>query len=807
MRMRMENTVKKLDIKETVNKLTTNPAVFEPQYYKSTKPVEYLMLIDWSSSKNHKAQLFDYLYRTFISNNVYVERFYFNADPRVLWNEQYSSGTYIEELQHRYPEHILLIFSNAQTFINPYKAELENWTNFFYEWEKRALLTPVPTALWGYNELKYAELFPILLPSTSTGLKQLVEMLAITGGSQTDLKTLKYSSETREEPLFISPNKPIVPQLKQYFSDEMISWFAACALYPELYWDLTIYIGKIVAKHYNKTEDDFNNQQQINQLNRLDWFNEGKIPVNFRMQLISAQNILPANLRENVLTGIIDILEQNLPKENSEIEQSYAYQNFFMNLVVSKLLLKKTNKKERRKLKEKLKELSQTTETQDYVALKYLNKQKSKFLDFILPRKFNKFFFKNGNSVFGIKKGVTYAIYFIILLITFIFLFKQKSKNNYYNLDFDVVNYLDSNHFPLKNRGLVLLIDQNNDTLKADINEYGFARFDSILIEKKKIYEVSLIDTQYYNYYEPYKIEIYDQTIVHTTGANFSNLDTNIFKVVKLYAKVGIIWKTDTTGCFIDQRDTTKYEVVKIGNQTWMAENLAYLPEVCSSNENCGYWVYDYNGTDVNLAKNNDNYKNFGVLYNWETALKSCPDGWNLPSDAEWSELELYIGMPYNEIDITGWRGFGVGESLKSDDFWVAWKGNNKVGFNIRPAGIRSTGGFANVLHFGYYWSATQLKKGNVYWRIFSSENFWVGKHEKNIEEGFSVRCIKDNTKKNVDMVLVKGGTFNMDNSDMTISNSNDEISVHKVTVADFYIGKYEVTNEEYCAFLNDYEL
>ena len=86
----------------------------------------------------------------------------------------------------------------------------------------------------------------------------------------------------------------------------------------------------------------------------------------------------------------------------------------------------------------------------------------------------------------------------------------------------------------------------------------------------------------------------------------------------------------------------------KIGTQTWMAENLAYLPSVNDATDNsttvAKYYVYNYDGTVVADAKASSYYTTYGVLYNWTAAMGVCPTGWHLPSSAEWSTLETYVG-------------------------------------------------------------------------------------------------------------------------------------------------------------------
>ncbi|MGM9985270.1 MAG: fibrobacter succinogenes major paralogous domain-containing protein, partial [Fibrobacter intestinalis] len=76
-----------------------------------------------------------------------------------------------------------------------------------------------------------------------------------------------------------------------------------------------------------------------------------------------------------------------------------------------------------------------------------------------------------------------------------------------------------------------------------------------------------------------------------------------------------------------DPRDGKTYRTVEIGKQVWMAENLNY--------EMDGSYCYDNEAT---------NCQKYGRLYTWAAAMQACPEGWHLPSEAEWETLITAVG-------------------------------------------------------------------------------------------------------------------------------------------------------------------
>jgi uncharacterized protein (TIGR02145 family) len=211
--------------------------------------------------------------------------------------------------------------------------------------------------------------------------------------------------------------------------------------------------------------------------------------------------------------------------------------------------------------------------------------------------------------------------------------------------------------------------------------------------------------------------------------------------------------------------DGKGYAIVKIGTQIWMADNLAYLPVVSPSDIGSDsakyYYVYGYEGTSVDAAKDSANYATFGVLYNWPAAMDGgdgsnsvpsgiqgvCPDGWHIPSDGEWKILEKYLGMSQLDADSVNWRNSGeVGNKLKSTTGWTDdGNGTNLSGFTALPGGYRNThGGFRSIDNYALFWTASNIDTLSWYRNLAGID---IGAYRQTTfkSHGFSVRCVKDN--------------------------------------------------------------
>jgi len=182
-------------------------------------------------------------------------------------------------------------------------------------------------------------------------------------------------------------------------------------------------------------------------------------------------------------------------------------------------------------------------------------------------------------------------------------------------------------------------------------------------------------------------------------------------------------------GSFTDERDGQTYPTTKIGYQTWMAKNLNY--------DAAGSACYNWNSANCDT---------YGRLYDWATVMAGasssssnpsgvrgiCPEGWHVPSDAEWASMINLVGV-------------SAGAKLKSRSGWDnRGNGDDLVGFTALPGGHR-TSMFNYVGRYGYWWTTTQLDADDAWGRSMTSSS-------RDVERNFyrkrlmmhSLRCVMD---------------------------------------------------------------
>ena len=170
-----------------------------------------------------------------------------------------------------------------------------------------------------------------------------------------------------------------------------------------------------------------------------------------------------------------------------------------------------------------------------------------------------------------------------------------------------------------------------------------------------------------------------------------------------------------SAGALVDNRDGKEYRTVKIGNQTWMAENLNY--ETQDS--------YCYEDDESNCSK-------YGRLYKWNVAKKACPDSWHLPSKAEFETLFSSVGG--KQV---------AGKHLKSNSGWDEGNGTDDFGFTALHAGHRNGSGYYGK-EDASFWSFTEGNSDLASGMLLRYDNDNADMYYYNKHSAFSVRCLQD---------------------------------------------------------------
>ncbi|MBW6501751.1 MAG: hypothetical protein K0B05_10195 [Bacteroidales bacterium] len=194
--------------------------------------------------------------------------------------------------------------------------------------------------------------------------------------------------------------------------------------------------------------------------------------------------------------------------------------------------------------------------------------------------------------------------------------------------------------------------------------------------------------------------------------------------IVYIITSVCFISYGQEAGSFTDARDGKVYKTVKIDNQEWMGENLAFKTE-------SGCWAYD----DVK-----DYAATYGYLYSWEAASKACPSGWRLSSMQDWWYLSTYLGGD----DQAGGKLKATGTgSWKSPNA----RATNSSGFTALAGG---QSGDKNMEYLGsaaFFWTNADDDDAISWCAALSSTDGELSFLQTEKKNGYSVRCIKISDK------------------------------------------------------------
>ena len=230
--------------------------------------------------------------------------------------------------------------------------------------------------------------------------------------------------------------------------------------------------------------------------------------------------------------------------------------------------------------------------------------------------------------------------------------------------------------------------------------------------------------------------------------------------------------------------DGNEYKTVKIGKQIWMAENLRVThykngdpiqkvegrrifdetSRVFSTPiwDDSDDWAgFCHSGLYCAYRNDETEIETYGYLYSGNVVLDErgiAPDGWRVPEDYHWMDLEMYLGMSESEANESCFRGKDEGSKLKKEGI-TGWSvhpytkeitGTNETGFSAIPAGFREghqrRGLFSAEKNTAYFWTATPYSYGShiLWYRALYADEGQIRRDFEHASCGHSIRLIKE---------------------------------------------------------------
>ncbi len=315
-----------IDVKASIDK-TVQLAGFRLPVAKYRKVAsEYLVLIDRQGKHDHQAKFFDILISLLKNSGVYVNKYYFNGDPRHCYKAPLQPRISIEELAGRHSDDFLLMFANGFSLFNEITGELHGWTKIISKWQPRVLLSPVPAANWEHKEqIIKDKLGLFVLPATSAGIKALAGIF--TAGEQQAIKRkplLKDGPNDEKEDISLLnmlverplrwleesvPSEELVANLLHGLRADLgyggFDWLVACAACPVINWNLTLHFGANLKDGAGKP---LLTEMRLLAISRLPWFREGRMPEWLRLRLLQTLEPEPGIAIHALLDNLVSTI-------------------------------------------------------------------------------------------------------------------------------------------------------------------------------------------------------------------------------------------------------------------------------------------------------------------------------------------------------------------------------------------------------------------------------------------------------------------------------------------------------------------
>lgn len=332
LRRRQEGLRQEVDVPKTLNATIDSGGFPTLRFRSTTRPVDYLFLVDEQNETSHQGRLLRHLVKVLHDQDVQAEVFYYRTEFFHFWNNQYPQGITLEQISRLCPEHRLVVFGDAHALLDPYAQGTQMLRHEavadLQRWKQRLLLSPRPPQSWDYREAGIHSLLPIF-PTDLAG--QMAAANFIDNGMAPEDLPSAFSAwrdrlaGARSEP-DVNRRWRSANDHAEYlgYGSDLYRWFCALALYPTPTWEITLAIGAAL--------DIPLNADNLLILSRIPSLQEGKINPRLRKELLADLQLYDQEIARE---AIADELEASL----AEATPGFAHRSLQSNLAVQRFAL------------------------------------------------------------------------------------------------------------------------------------------------------------------------------------------------------------------------------------------------------------------------------------------------------------------------------------------------------------------------------------------------------------------------------------------------------------------------------------
>ena len=273
---RVPRTTNRIAVTPTIKATVARGGILSPVKEERRTVREYLVLLERNNSRDQQARLWTALLKRLTGRNVYIDTYYYSGDARLCeapGRERAWIG--VEELAAIHPHHELWLFADPGRLVDPFSGDPAPWLAALGHWPERTIFADASRDA-GLREL-LAPLGFRMRPPTLDGLL----------GSEAEPEASYPRLLEEDEKRWLDPKRPageqelrkLDRQLKAWLGSEGYRCLTACAVYPGLAWNLTLYLTlKLTGRQ--------GSEDRLARLVRLVWFRHGRMPTWLREHLV-----------------------------------------------------------------------------------------------------------------------------------------------------------------------------------------------------------------------------------------------------------------------------------------------------------------------------------------------------------------------------------------------------------------------------------------------------------------------------------------------------------------------------------------